>query len=336
MKNRVLVTGATGFTGKYLVPALLSRGHDVRVLVRNESLAQEAFGESCEIFKGDVTVPESLKNCCEGVDTVYHLAALMGHDLPSAEAFERFRRVNLYGTSNLVRECKAAGIKRFVHLSSTAAMGLLKEASADERSECKPWTPYQVTKYEGERFLLNEYEANGFPVIVVRPSMVYGPGFKGDFLTMARVCGTGFFPRIGRGQNLSPALYITDLIGALTLFLEKGSLGEIYLVSSARSYSLREAAEIIGGALHKKVRFVYVPVWAALMGAGILEKLYALKKKPPPVTRRNIRSVVTDRVFDIGKASAVGFAQKVPLEVGLRRTVEYYIQQNYIQMRAER
>ena len=89
-------------------------------------------------------------------------------------------------------------------------------------------------------------------------------------------------------------------------------------------------AEAIGKALNKKVRFIYVPVWTALMGAGLLEKLYALKNKHSPVTRLNIRSVVTDRVFDIGKAAALGFAQKVSLEDGIERTVKYYMEQHYI------
>jgi UDP-glucose 4-epimerase len=330
MTYRILVTGATGFIGKYLVDALLRQGHEVRVFVRSEALAQKAFGKSCEIFEGDVTDPASLKGCCEKIDIVYHLAALMGHDLPSPEAFSRFRGVNLHGTLNLIRECKIADIKRFIHLSSTAAMGLLKDETVDEKSECKPCTPYQVTKYEGERAVLNEYKENGFPAIVARPSMVYGPGFKGDFLVMTKVCKTGFFPRIGRGKNLSPALYITDLVGALTLFLEKGALGEIYLVSSARSYSMREVVENIGDALNKKVRLIYVPVWAALAGASLLKKLYGLKKKNAPVTGRNIRSVVTDRVFDVSKVSAIGFAQQVPLEIGLKQTVEYYLEQHYI------
>jgi nucleoside-diphosphate-sugar epimerase len=330
MKHCVLVSGATGFIGKYLVDALLKQGHKVRVLVRNESLAQKIFGTSCEISSGDVTDSESLKGCCNNIDTVYHLAALMGHDLPSPQAFARFRGVNAQGTSNLVRECQSANINRFIHLSSTAAMGLLKDAFVDEKSECNPYTPYQVTKYEGERLVLNEYEENKFPAIVIRPSMVYGPGFKGDFLIMTKVCKTGFFPRIGGGQNLSPALYISDLIDALILFMEKGSFGEIYLVSSARSYSLQEVAEIISKALNKKVRFIYVPVWMALTGAGVLEKLYSLTKKNAPVTVRNIRSVVTDRVFNISKSSAVGFTQKIPLEIGLERTVEYYLEQKYV------
>jgi nucleoside-diphosphate-sugar epimerase len=330
MTYRVLVTGATGFIGKHLVETLLRQGHEVRVLVRNEGLAQKAFGKSCEIFGGDVTDPASLKGCCDNIDIVYHLAALMGHDLPSPEAFSRFRGVNLHGTSNLIRECKTADVKRFIHLSSTAAMGLLKDEVVDEKSECRPYTPYQTTKYEGECAVLNEYKENGFPAIVVRPSMVYGPGFKGDFLIMTKVCKTGFFPRIGWGRNLSPALYITDLIGALTLFLEKGTLGEVYLVSSARSYSMQEVVETIGSALNKKVHLIYVPVWAALAGAGVLEKLYRWKKKNAPVTGRNIRSVVTDRVFDIGKVSAIGFAQRVPLEIGLKRTVEYYVEEHYV------
>jgi len=330
MIRKALVTGATGFMGIRLVNALISSGYSVRVFVRNEKLARQEFQNSCEIFTGDTTKPETLVGCCDGVDIVYHLAALMGHDLPGEEAFNRFRAVNVQGTMNIVRECQKSNVKRLIHVSSTAAMGLLRAPIVDETTECAPYTPYQVTKYESECFVMDEYKHSGFPALVLRPSMVYGPGFKGDFLTIAKVCNKGVFPKIGMGENLSPALYITDLINALILFAEKGELGEIYLLSSVQSYTLKETALIIGEALNKKITFIYVPVWVAAVGALILEKLFAIVKKHPPVTKRNIQSMVTDRVFDVSKALNIGFKQKVSFREGLTRTIAYFKEQRYI------
>jgi nucleoside-diphosphate-sugar epimerase len=330
MKQKVLVTGATGFMGKRLVKGLIAEKYDVSVFVRNEMLARNEFGDACKIIVGDITKPETLTGVFESIDIVYHLAALMGHDLPSEEAFAKFRAINVQGTVNVVNECKRADIKRFIHVSSTAAMGLLTVPVVNEETNCAPYTPYQVTKFEGEQFVLEEYKTNAFPAVILRPSMVYGPGFKGDFLTMAKVCKTGFFPKIGMGENLSPALFISDLTDALLLFAQNGKLGEVYLLSSEKSYTLKETALIIGGALNKKIHFIYAPVWLALFGAWMLEKISNVRGKHVPVTRRNIRSMVTDRVFDVRKAQKVGFQQSISLEVGLKETVQYFCQQKFI------
>ena len=329
-KGRVLVTGATGFMGTRLVRALMECGYEVRALVRDRNKASQVLPDSCELFVGDTTKPDTLAGCCDGIDIVYHLAALMGHDLPSEKAFQKFRTVNVKGTANIIRECQRAKIARFIHVSSTAAMGLLKAPVVNEEVPCNPYTPYQVTKYEGEQLVLREYRDSGFPAIVLRPSMVYGPGFKGDFLTIAKVCRTGIFPKIGSGLILSPALYITDLIRALILFADRGEFGQTYLLSSVQSYSLKETVLIISRALHKHITFLYVPVWAAEAGAWSLEKFCVLMGKHSPVTMRNIRSVVTDRVFDIDKARKLGFCQKVTLEEGLTNTIGYFKQQNYL------
>lgn len=255
----------------------------------------------------------------------------MGHDTPSQESFARFRKVNVEGLRNIVAEAKKSHVKRFIHLSSTAAMGLLEDALVNEVTSCKPYTPYQVTKYEGEQYLLEEWRKNGFPVIILRPSMIYGPGFKGDFLTLAKVCKTGFFPTIGHGKNLSPALYIDDLIDVLPKCIDHGRMGEIYLLSSEQSYPLRQASAIIGKALGKKLHYVYVPVGMAIFGARVLEKGMPLLGRRSPVTERNIRSTVTDRTFDVTKAKReLGFRQQVPLEQGLTEAVHYFVQEHYL------
>lgn len=328
---KILVTGATGFIGSYLIPRLLEKNHHVRLLVRDVDKARKMFSNECEIIYGDITEKETLKECCDSIDIIYHMAALMGHDSPSPEAFQRFRLVNVEGVRNIIEEAKKVDIKKFIYISSTAALGLQKITVVNEKTVCKPYTPYQVSKREAELLVINEIEKNHFPAIIIRPSMIYGPGFKGDFLTMAKVCKTGFFPKIGKGKNLSPALYITDLVSALADFTEKGRIGELYMLSSAESYSLKETATIIGKAIGKNIRFIYIPRGVAVLGAEILEHLSKLFKKKPIVTKRNILSVSQDRIIDITKVRReVGYKPEVPLSVGLPKSVQYFIEQNYL------
>lgn len=327
----ILVTGGTGFMGMYLIPRLLEEGHKVRLLVRDADKTRKLFGDACEIIVGDIENAETLVDCCEDIDFVYHMAARMGHDSPSPEALEKFRKTNVEGLRNIVNEAKRSKVKKFIHISSTAAMGLQKITYIDENTECKPYTPYQVTKREGELFILDEVKNNHFPGVIVRPSMVYGPGFKGDFLTLTKVCKTGFFPKIGTGDNLSPALYITDLVDALLRFIDKGKIGEIYLLSSRESYSLRETAEIISNAINKKIRFVYVPRCLAILGASILENFCKMVKKKPLVTKRNIESVSTDRIVNISKISKeLDFEPRISLKEGLPKAIQYFKEQGYI------
>lgn len=328
----VLVTGATGFMGSYLVPKLIEKGYYVRLLVRDKTKAKNLFGDTCEIFVGDIESENTIKGCCNNIDVVYHMAALMGHDSPSPEVFERFRKVNVSGVANIINEALESHVKKFIHVSSTAALGLQQAVIyVDENTECKPYTPYQVSKREGEICVLDAAKNRGLPAVIIRPSMVYGPGFKGDFLTLARVCKTGWFPRIGRGKNLSPALYITDLIEALIRFIDKGTFGEIYLLSSKDSYTLEETVMIISKCLNRKIRFVYVPRWIAVEGAAFLELICKLLKRKPSVTKRNIKSVSSDRIVNISKMIEVtGFEPKIPLSVGLPKTIQYFLEQNYI------
>lgn len=196
---------------------------------------------------------------------------------------------------------------------------------------CKPYTPYQVTKYEGEQLLLDEFNKKNFPVIILRPSMIYGPGFKGDFLTLAKVCKTGFFPVIGKGKNLSPALFITDLIEVLPCCVDKGKIGEVYLISSEKSYPLHQVSEIIGRALNKKIVYVYVPRQLAVIGAFLIERGFTLIKHKPPITKRNIESTITDRIFVVKKAQKdLHFKQAVSLEKGLTETIQYFLEVKYL------
>ena len=329
---KILLTGATGFIGRNLFHQLKTEGHHIRCLVRDESKAIDLFGEgSCELVVGDVTDREALYGITEGIDVVYHLAALRGHDQPSPEALARFRHVNVEGLRNIIEECQGTELKKFIYISSTAAMGLHSGYTVDEKTPCRPVTPYQVSKFEGEQLVWASTAAGHIPGVVIRPSRIYGPGFKGDFVTIGKLAKTGFFPRIGSGKNLSPALFIDDIVTLLAAVKERGKVGETYIVSSEEEYSLESAATIIASALGVHTRLIYVPRFLAIAGAWCLEMLSHLLGRKPIVTARNIRSATTDRLFDVSKAKReLGFSQKVDLEDGLVKAAAFFQQAGYL------
>lgn len=328
----VLVTGGTGFIGQYLIKRLIREGITIRCLVRDEERATKLLGKkNIEYVVGDVTEKESLRNVCADISVVYHLAAIMGHDLPSKPAFAKFRRVNTEGTRNIAESCIKSGIEKFIYVSSTAAMGLLKDKVVSEQTPCKPYTPYQVSKYEAELVVRELTEKRGLPGIILRPSMVYGVGFKGDFATIGKVVKTGIFPKIGFGKNLSPALYIDDLADCICRAKDKAVVGQTYIISSEESYELERVVRIIAEALNIKVRMVFVPKFLTILGAWALENIFLLLGKTPLVTQRNIRSTTTDRVFDVIKLKRdFDFRQKVSIEEGLRKTVGYFQSVGYL------
>lgn len=129
---KALITGASGFMGQRLTEKLISLNYTVRILVRKKERMPAALREKCEVVLGDITIPETISGCCQDIDIVFNLAALMGHDSPSEDAFARFRKVNVEGLRNIVYEVERCNVKRFIHVSSTAAMGLLKDKLVDE------------------------------------------------------------------------------------------------------------------------------------------------------------------------------------------------------------
>ncbi|MFP4472725.1 MAG: NAD-dependent epimerase/dehydratase family protein [Candidatus Omnitrophota bacterium] len=323
----ILITGSTGFIGQNLVKRLLKLGHRCRCLVRDADKAKKMLGQqsNLDFHIGDITSPETLSGTTDNIDCVFHLAALMGHDLPSESAFKKFRAVNVEGTKNILNECcKNPSIQKIIHISSTAAYGILKDHRINENTECNPYTPYQRSKHESDHAALS-YIEQGLPITIIRPCMIYGPGFKGDFFTMTKVAKKGFYPKIGLGKNLAPSLYIDDLIDALILAVDHAKTGETYLIGPTRSFSQKEILNVIKKFLNKKIFYVYFPVFLIKFLAWLQEKLMKSINKKPVVTARNISSITHDRILDISKAkSELKYEPQIDLEEGLSKTLQWY------------
>ena len=121
------------------------------------------------------------------------------------------------------------------------------------------------------------------------------------------------------------------MIEVLLNCVGNGKVGEVYLISSVKSYPLHQVSEIIGKSLDKKIVYVYVPRQLAVIGAFLIERVFMLIKRKPPITKRNIESTITDRIFVVKKAQKdLHFKQEVSLEKGLTETIQYFLEAKYL------
>lgn len=330
---RILVTGATGFVGMHLIPRLLKKDFEVVCLVRSKEKAailKKAY--PVETVIGDTTDSSSLKNISDNIDYVIHLAA-MGHvSAVTEEAFRAFVNVNEKGTENLINEfLTSTQLKKFIHFSSTAAMGPIGTPILDETSIPNPKTPYQKSKYRSEQIVTNLFKKKQFPGVIIRPCMIYGPGGYGEFHKFCRLMKRGVFPKVGLGKNLTPLVFVEDVVSAAVLALDNGRNGETYIIASETSIPMDKMRKYIMTSIGKSAPYIYIPGFAALAGATLIEKVSALLGKEPIVTYRNIKSTIVDRTFNIDKSKReLGYLPECQFKDGIKKTIDWYKSQNRI------
>ena len=332
---KILVTGSTGFLGTNLVRSLCSEGHLCRCLVRpNSNLSSLNDLRSIEWFFGDITEPKSLVGIHEGIDAVFHLAATMGH-VGAFSATEKqwndFRAINVGGTQNLVSCFISQPLKRFIFVSSTAAMGIIPDVLVNEESTIQPKTPYQCSKAEAENLLREYYRNKGLPVVILRASVFSGKGMVGDLYKLIRFMKNGFLPHIGRGENLSPMMHVNDLVDACISSLERGRVGETYIITSSRSYEMRELTNSVKRILKANPFEFTIPVPVAMGIAFLCELFYKLTRINPIVTMESIRGVSGNRRYSINKAQTeLGFEPKIGLDQCVSDAIEWLREQKKI------
>ncbi len=329
-QTKYLVTGATGFIGPHLIRHILSKGHFCRCLARSPQKVDLPKSETLEIIAGDITQPESIKGIADRIDCVLHLATL-GHMSNFTVSPQMFEAVNVNGTLNIMREAMAANVKRVVHCSSVAAMGICPENPATEESPCRPHHPYGQSKLKAEERVRALVQDNQLPAVIIRFSMVYGPGDWRDMLKLTKLAKKGLFPKIGRRPKLTPLIHVDDAIRGILLAAEKGVIGETYLITNPQSEPFDRIRQILQNALGVRRLPLYIPEWTALTLAATIERIFSWAGKSPPVARKNIESTLADRVFSIEKAQReLGFTPTVDPEIGLKETVSWYQENKWI------
>lgn len=327
---KYLITGATGFMGPHLLSRLSAAGHSCRCLVRPGSEHKLPKLKNMEIVHGGITNPASLAGAADGVDCLLHLATL-GHMNNFTVSPDLFRAVNVQGTQNIMEEALRAGVTHIVHCSSVAAMGICEKIPADETTPCRPHHGYGKSKLEAEQAVSRLVQEKGLPACIVRFSMIYGPGDPRDMLKLTRMAKKRLFPKIGNRPKLTPLIHVQDAVEGLLLAGEKGKPGEIYLITHTQPEPFDKIREIIQEALGIRKRAVYVPEWAALQLASAIEWGFKKRGKNPPISRKNIESILADRSFSIAKAMGeLNFMPTVDPVSGIHETVKWYTTHKWV------
>lgn len=327
---KYLITGATGFIGPHLVRNLAADGHTCRCLVRKDSNTGPLQELGAELIVADITRAETLSGAADGVQRVLHLATL-GHMSNYTVTESMFEAINVQGALNVMREALRAGVPRVVHCSTVAAMGICRDVPATEQSRCNPHHPYGRSKLKAEREILQMIAKQSLPAVIVRFSMVYGPGDPRDILKLTRLARKGLFPKIGGRPKLTPLIHVADAVQGLLQAAEKGAIGEVYLLTNRSSLPFDDIRKLIQAALGVRRLPLYVPEWAALTAASLAERIFPIVGRVPPVSRKNIESTLADRVFSIDKAASdLDFCPRIDPAAGLKETVEWYRNQGWV------
>jgi nucleoside-diphosphate-sugar epimerase len=319
---KVLVTGATGFTGSHLARKLYHLGHDVRILVRDKGKVLQSKDFDPEIFKGDIRDSNSVELAVKGIDIVYHIAAMYR---TAGIADRVYWETHVEGTKILLKASFKSNVNRFVHCSTVGVHGHIENPPASENYPFNPGDIYQLTKLKGEQAVLRFTKETGLPVVVIRPCAIYGPGDM-RLLKLFKIASQRIIPILGNGEISYHMVYIDDLIDAFILSaVNENANGESIIIGGEECYSLNQLVDLIDSVLNLRPTKIHLPVLPIYLISALIEKICIPLGIPAPIYRRRVAFFTKSRNFDISKSKKLlGFAPKINLFEGIKRTAIWY------------
>ncbi len=325
---RALVTGGTGFIGINLIAELVARGWQVRCLVRETSDRRPLVAYEVDYRVGSLNDRDALQHAVQGVTHVFHLAGVT-----KARVASDYDRINHEGTQTLLEGClkSSTALKAFVYISSLAAAG----PSATGRPMTEHDAPQPVGHY-GESKLCAERAVlavrDRLPVIVLRPSAIYGP-YDTDFLPLFRAVKRGWLPTIGRDTRHVDVCFVGDVVQGMIAAADCAeALGGTFFLGGA-CHTWREiGCEIARQFGRRPPRELRLPRGLVLTAATLADAWAQMARQPSVLNRESlIERLQPFWVVDSSKAREVfGYQPQVPLPQGLARTLQGYRERGQI------
>lgn len=292
--KNVLVTGARGFIGGYLVDALVREGASVT------ALATGYAGNDKDIrwLKGNVTEPASIKGVCDGIDTVYHLAAI-SNIVKAIRDPQLTLRTNIVGTINILEESRASGVKKIVYISSAHVYGAPQYLPVDERHSVAPREPYAASKIASEAIVEAYGNAYGMGHAIIRPFNVFGAGQDESFL-IAGIISQALRNKITKVGNTEPTrdfIYVEDCVHGFLMVGDKGT--GVYNVGSGREIMILEVVEKIRDLIGRDIPII-----------------------SDDDRKRAAKVEIPRMCADVSKLKGLGWSVKIGFEEGLARTIK--------------
>ena len=332
-----LVTGATGLLGSHIAERLVARGEPVRALVRATSDTTFLESLGVQLVVGDLTDPASCAAALRGTRVVYHAAAKVG----DWGRWEEFQSACLDATESLARAAIAAGVDRFLHISSTSAYGHPHRSGKPITEDHPlgvglwwPWDYYTISKVESERILWRLAKEEGLALTVIRPSWLYGERDRTTVGRMIRRMRGAGIPVIGRGDNPLSAIYAGNVADAAILAAEDpGSVGEAYNITDQGPMTQREFIQYFARAAgagpprwYRRLPHFYPMVF---VGSLVIEAYARLLRWPrAPIITRYATWLMARRIwYSTEKArTKLGWTPALGNEESITQTVRWFLE----------
>lgn len=325
---RVLVTGASGFTGGHLAQTFAGRGYAVRALVRQKAQADELARSGIEPILGALEDRAALARAARDINVVYHMAAVYRQaGIPAST----YRAVNATAVGDLIEASAGAGVQRLVHCSTVGVHGDIERPPANEDAPVRPGDIYQRTKVEGEELARDAARRTGLPVTIARPSGIYGPGDR-RLLKLFRGIARRRFVVLGSGNIFYHLTYIDDLVNGLRLCGEvPAAANRTYILAGGEVTTLNELMTLIAGEAHVEPPTLKLPVWPFWLAGAVCEAVCVPLGIEPPLYRRRVDFFTKSRAFDITRArQELGYAPQIGLREGIQKTLAWYRERGWL------
>lgn len=324
-QSLVLVTGATGAVGPRVVEELCHSGCRIRTLSL-DPLPKGLWPDSVEVHIGDVTKTYDVQAAMEGIESVIHLAALLHIVNPPPSLCGMYERVNVGGTTTVVKAAVEAGAKRVVFFSTIAVYGDSAGQILTEDSPPHPETFYAQTKHTAEQIVLNARRSDGQPLgTVLRIGAIYGARIKGNYRKLLQALAKGRFIPLGDGTNRRTLVYDKDVAKAAVLALSHPlASGQVYNLSDGHFHTMKEIIKTLCRALGRQVPRFALSSGAVHLAAGILEDGAKILGFKSPIVRAMVDKYTEDIAVDSRRIQTeLGFVPQYDLDHGWRETVEH-------------
>lgn len=333
---KILLTGATGFIGNYVLPLLIKEGYTVNTLVRKPSNLILSNHPRVNIVKGDISCSEDLNHAADGCEIVVHLAALVQATSKDSEAF---RKINFQGTENILKAALKAGVKKFIFTSSISACKYLPLPVITEQSLVRPekcFGEYAEAKADAEQ-LVKDYSLKGLNYIIIYPARVFGIGpltdANGATKAIAMYMNNKLPFLINGGEQYSCWSFVEDVARGIASAVSCNQINQRYILGG-QNLTLAELYHItdrITGSKHLKIN---VSVKTALRIALLIEKSARLTRSHPLITREWLKFLLQSQKLSSGKAIAELNYTITPIEIALEKTIRWLLNsQNRTQLK---
>jgi nucleoside-diphosphate-sugar epimerase len=327
--SRVLVTGATGFTGSILTHKLVDMGLDIVAIARPTSNLKPFEGMPITWLRGKVFDSELISHAMQGVSYVFHMAT------PFREAKSPaivYHNVHVLSTQLLAKAAiNQPKFKRFIHVSTIGIHGHIENPPADENYRTDPGDIYQETKLEGETWIRKFSQDEGLPTTIVRPAMIYGPSDK-RLLKIYKWIYKGWIPVVGQGNNLVHFIHVDDLTNFfLCVAVHPKAVGETFICANNTALTFNQMISYINEVYRSQIRLIKLPKVPLFLLGDICELICRPLGVEPPIYRRRLAFYTKDRSFDSSKMhQLLDFKLKYPGEEGLKELAKWYLSAGWI------